>query len=59
MTIEDGDSDIAVEELRQNEFDTSPSGGAGYAAIKEAKKYPECKIDKNSKILIILTEKPA
>ena len=41
MTIEDEDADIAVEELRQNEFDTSPSGGAGYAAIKEAKKYPE------------------
>ena len=40
-------------------FDTSPSGGAGYAAIKEAKKYPESGIDGNSKILIILTEKPA
>ena len=59
MTIEDEDADIAVKELRQNDFDTSPSGGAGYAAIKEAKKYPECGIDKNSKILIILTEKPA
>ena len=33
--------------------------GAGYAAIKEAKKYPESGIDENSKILIILTEKPA
>ena len=59
MTIEDEDADIAVKELRQNDFDTSPSGGAGYAAIKQAKKYPECGIDKNSKILIILTEKPA
>ena len=50
---------LQLKELRQNDFDTSPSGGAGYAAIKEAKKYPECGIDKNSKILIILTEKPA
>ena len=45
-----------IKQLRQ-------STGAGFkdcnAAIKEAKKYPECKIDKNSKILIILTEKPA
>tara|TARA_B100000405_G_scaffold101671_1_gene70842 strand:- start:189 stop:521 length:333 start_codon:yes stop_codon:yes gene_type:complete len=59
MTIEDEDADIAVEDLKQNKFDTSPSGGAGYAAIKEAKKYPESGIDENSKILIILTEKPA
>ena len=50
---------LQLKELKQNEFDTSPSGGAGYAAIKEAKKYPESGIDKNSKILIILTEKPA
>ena len=33
--------------------------GAGYAAIKEAKNYSESGIDENSKILIILTEKPA
>ena len=56
MTIEDEDADLAVEELRQHKLNTSPSGGAGFAAIKEAKKYTESGIGENSKILVILTE---
>ena len=57
ITIEDEDAENSLSDLDENDLTTTPSGGAGYAAIAEAQKYSECGIDKNSKILVFLTEK--
>ena len=57
ITIEDEDAENSLNDLDENDLATTPSGGAGYAAIAEAQKYSECGIDKDSKILVFLTEK--
>ena len=54
--------DFVAEEIRQLEplgFETSPSGGAGFAGISVARKNGFAGVDGESRVLVILSEGPA
>ena len=57
MTITDEEATECLPELEANGFQTSESGGAGYAGLLKCIKNNGCEIDSNSKVLLILTEK--
>ena len=59
MTITDNDAEECMEELENEGLETSPSGGAGYAGLIDLKNYDESGLNKDSNIMIFLTEQPA
>ena len=59
MTITDNDAEECMEELENEGLKTSPSGGAGYAGLIDLKNYDESGLNKDSNVMIFLTEQPA
>ena len=59
MTITDNDAEECMKELENEGLKTSPSGGAGYAGLINLKNYDESGLNKDSNVIIFLTEKPA
>jgi len=59
MTITDNDAEECMKELENEGLETSPSGGAGYAGLIDLKNYDESGLNKDSNIMIFLTEQPA
>ena len=59
MTITDNDAEECMEELENEGLETSPSGGAGYAGLIDLKNYDESGLNKDSNVMIFLTEQPA
>ena len=60
MTITDEDASDCLDELEKYGFETSPSGGAGYAGLIDAMKHNN-KLDLNSSsdVMLFLTEIPS
>lgn len=59
MTITDEDAFECLKELANNGFETSPSGGAGYAGLIDAMKQNELELNEDSNVMVFLTEIPA
>ena len=59
MTITDNDAEECMKELENEGLETSPSGGAGYAGLIDLKNYDESGLNKDSNVMIFLTEQPA
>ena len=59
MTITDNDAEKCMKELENEGLETSPSGGAGYAGLIDLKNYDESGLNKDSNVMIFLTEQPA
>jgi len=59
MTITDNDAEECMKELENEGLETSPSGGAGYAGLIDAKNYKESGLTEDSNVILFLTEEPA
>ena len=59
MTITDNDAEECMKELENEGLETSPSGGAGYAGLIDAKNYNESGLTEDSNVILFLTEEPA
>ena len=59
MTITDDDAEECMKELENEGLETSPSGGAGYAGLIDAKNYNESGLTEDSNVMLFLTEEPA
>ena len=59
MTITDDDAEECMKELENEGLETSPSGGAGYAGLIDAKNYNESGLTEDSNVILFLTEEPA
>ena len=59
MTITDNDAEKCMKELENEGLETSPSGGAGYAGLIDLKNYDDSGLNKDSNVMIFLTEQPA
>ena len=59
MTITDEDAEGCMKELKNEGLETSPSGGAGYAGLIDLKNYAESDLNKDSNVIIFLTEQLA
>tara|TARA_Y100001960_G_scaffold221174_1_gene231431 strand:+ start:58 stop:237 length:180 start_codon:yes stop_codon:yes gene_type:complete len=59
MTITDEDASECLNELEQHGFETSPSGGAGYAGLIDAMSQNQLELNSSSNVMLFLTEIPA
>jgi len=59
MTITDEDASECLNELEQHGFETSPSGGAGYAGLIDAVNQNQLELNSSSNVMLFLTEIPA
>ena len=58
MTITDEDASECLNELEQHGFETSPSGGAGYAGLIDAMNQNQLELNSSSNVMVFLTEIP-
>ena len=59
MTITDNDAEECMKELENEGLETSPSGGAGFAGLIDARNYNESGLTEDSNVILFLTEEPA
>ena len=59
MTITDEDAFNCLEELEKHGFETSPSGGAGYAGLIDAVEHNKLELSSSSDVMLFLTEIPS
>ena len=52
MTITDEDASECLDELEQHGFETSPSGGAGYAGLIDAMKHNKLELNSSSNVML-------
>ncbi len=59
QTLSDAEVELAIRDLANVGLETSPSGGAGYAGLKDARADAALGLDDKSRVLLFLSEGPA